>query len=116
VPLSGPAKGFQTFPVHILFNAWQLHDKNSLFKFITGVTTMDKTTLKVTSKTRPYRDDYDLDFNFDFRLSLTDYLLVALYMALVLPVEIINRIITDCYSAYRERRKRQEEMMPLFME
>ncbi|SHO52670.1 hypothetical protein [Desulfopila aestuarii] len=39
-----------------------------------------------------------------------------MYLVILLPVELVNRIMSDCYVAYKERKAREESMRPLFME
>lgn len=62
------------------------------------------------------KDEYDINFDFDFTLSLTDYMLMSLYLVFILPLELVSRIANDCYTAFQERNAREEKMMPLFME
>ncbi len=77
---------------------------------------MSNKTTEAFTKNKSYRDAYDVDFNFDFKFSLTDYIIVSLYLILALPVELVSRVVSDCYSAYQNARAHREEMMPLFME
>jgi len=87
-----------------------------IYIFLIGVTAMNNTTTEASSKTNSHIDEYDIDFNFDFNFSLTDYVLLSLYLVIVLPIEFVNRIISDCYSAYWDAKARRAEMKPLFME
>lgn len=77
---------------------------------------MKNMTTEASSKTELPKDEFDINFVFDFKFSLTDYILATLYLILLLPIELISRIISDCYSAYQDGKARRAEMMPLFME
>lgn len=68
------------------------------------------------SKARLPEHDYDIDFDFRLTFSLTDYLLISLYLVCLLPIELATRIVTDCLGAYRERKSRHEAMRPLLLE
>lgn len=77
---------------------------------------MKNSTVETTSSTRIPQDEYDIDFEIDFTFSLTDYVLMALYLVLLLPVELVGRIMSDCYTAYQQAKAHEEKMMPLFLE
>lgn len=51
----------------------------------------------------------------DLKFSLTDYVIVSLYLILALSTELLSRVASGCYSAYRKAKSRREEMMPLIM-
>lgn len=77
---------------------------------------MNTMSSETSSRKKSPRNEFDIDFDFDIQFGLTDYILMGLYFLIVLPIELMNRIISDCYTAFKERRAQKEEVMPVFLQ
>ena len=76
---------------------------------------MKQHTTQPTEKPFPKKDEYDIDFEFDFRFGLAEYCLMVLFLVVTLPIELADRIVSGCYRTYQAR-KANESMGSLVLE
>ena len=76
---------------------------------------MKQQTTEPTENPFVPKDEYDIDFEFDFKFGLAEYCLMLLFLVVTLPIELANRIVTGCYRTYQAR-KANESMGSLVLE